>query len=544
MSATAVLLAVTLTVGLCLVAAGPSSRISNKGTEPRKSRAVIPVVTRQVVEHSEERAEACCADLGCYSTGGDFFHIPLRPFNSLPRCALKNDLKLHLNTRRNPVDTQVLDPYDASTLFLSNFNAVQKTQIIIHGFIDNFQWPWWKNTIVELLKNGDHNVIRLDWSHGNTPPYTQAVANLRLVGAYVAKFIHHLVTIQGVNPADIHIIGHSLGAHGAGYSGSVAQSSYNITVGRITGLDPAGPYYTNLPVSVRLDPSDAAVVDTIVTDGHPHSILQLALGSPQPMGHINFYPNGGLEQPGCERGIISGIFQGPTMNASGFDFFGTVAATAFEAVACSHARAPVLFHESINNPACTMKSFECSDYESFLRGECFTCRGRRCADLGFHADISLASQYMTKNYYTITTEKSPFCTSPHKLEFTLQPKTSANGASSKHGLVYVTLYGTLATSAKVLLTPESIDLDPGSTYTFFFETPRELGTVQSIVFSWTAKIELFNPLEWFLTDYIHIEGNLFLTEQDELVSVFQPARSKVEEDKDLLSTLIHSFEQL
>ena len=106
--------------------------------------------------------------------------------------------------------------------------------------------------------------------------------------------------------------------------------------------------------------------------------------------------------------------------------------------------------ESINNPVCTMKSFECESYESvsqtikafwtffkiiqrryhkmlrwyihffsklrmmkfdfqFLRGECFTCQGRRCAALGFHADPSLASPYQTKNYYTMTTARSPFC---------------------------------------------------------------------------------------------------------------------------------------
>lgn len=57
--------------------------------------------------------------------------------------------------------------------------------------------------------------------------------------------------------------GISLGAHGAGYAGSVLRIQYNITLGRITGLDPAGPYFTDLPISVRLDPTDAAVVDTV-----------------------------------------------------------------------------------------------------------------------------------------------------------------------------------------------------------------------------------------------------------------------------------------
>lgn len=54
----------------------------------------------------------------------------------------------------------------------------------------------------------------------------------------------------------------SLGAHGAGYVGNVMRQA-NATIGRITGLDPAGPYFTSLPAEVRLDPTDATFVDTV-----------------------------------------------------------------------------------------------------------------------------------------------------------------------------------------------------------------------------------------------------------------------------------------
>ena len=51
-------------------------------------------------------------------------------------------------------------------------------------------------------------IVCIDSAHANTPPYTQAVANLRLVGSYVAKFVQHLVDVHGADPAKIHIIGH------------------------------------------------------------------------------------------------------------------------------------------------------------------------------------------------------------------------------------------------------------------------------------------------------------------------------------------------
>lgn len=65
-----------------------------------------------------------------------------------------------------------------------------------------------------------------------------------------------------MNPEDVHIIGHSLGAHTAGYAGERIEG-----LGRITGLDPAEPYFQGMPGKVRLDTTDAKLVDVIHTDG-------------------------------------------------------------------------------------------------------------------------------------------------------------------------------------------------------------------------------------------------------------------------------------
>ncbi len=43
-----------------------------------------------------------------------------------------------------------------------------------------------------LLRAADFNVIQLDWGGGSKPPYTQATANTRLVGAEAALMIKFL----------------------------------------------------------------------------------------------------------------------------------------------------------------------------------------------------------------------------------------------------------------------------------------------------------------------------------------------------------------
>lgn len=61
----------------------------------------------------------------------------------------------------------------------------------------------------------------------------------------------------------MHLIGHSLGAHTAGYAGEKLAGN----IGRITGLDPAEPYFQGMPSHLRLDYTDAKLVDVIHTDG-------------------------------------------------------------------------------------------------------------------------------------------------------------------------------------------------------------------------------------------------------------------------------------
>ena len=60
----------------------------------------------------------------------------------------------------------------------------------------------------------------------------------------------------------------------------------------MTGLDPAGPFFTLVSSAYRLDASDARYVDVIHTNAGVAGTIRRG-------GHIDFYPNGGTTQPGC-----------------------------------------------------------------------------------------------------------------------------------------------------------------------------------------------------------------------------------------------------
>ncbi|NWR54172.1 LIPR3 protein, partial [Bucorvus abyssinicus] len=136
------------------------------------------------------------------------------------------------------------------------------------------------------------NCIAVDWKEGAKGNYISAVNNIRVIGAEIAYFIKILQKIFKYSPSEIHLIGHSLGAHTAGEAGRRMRG-----ISRITGLDPAGPCFEGTPPEVRLDPSDANFVDVIHSNAAHFPAV--GYGMYNTTGHLDFYPNGGSVMPGC-----------------------------------------------------------------------------------------------------------------------------------------------------------------------------------------------------------------------------------------------------
>ena len=90
-----------------------------------------------------------------------------------------------------------------------------------------------------LLNREDCNVIMVDWSKGAASPYGQVTGNARLVGAQIGELIRFLMARTSHSHSSavnrFYIVGHSLGAQVAGYTGSYLQDKYGLSLGLITG---------------------------------------------------------------------------------------------------------------------------------------------------------------------------------------------------------------------------------------------------------------------------------------------------------------------
>ncbi|KAJ8266978.1 hypothetical protein GJAV_G00136830 [Gymnothorax javanicus] len=261
------------------------------------------------------------------------------------------------------------------------FNLTHPTTFVLHGWRPTGSPPVWLDNLVKLLLfQEDTNVLVVDWNNGAANlDYLRSVKITRETAKNVTAFIQQMLD-NGASLSSIYMIGVSLGAHISGFVGA----NFDGKIGRITALDPAGPTFTATLPKDRLDATDAEFVDVVHTDMD-------ALGFREPLGHIDFYVNGGADQPGCPKTILSGK----------------------EYIVCDHRRAVFLFLHSLEM-SCNITAYPCSSYSDFLDGKCTQCdifSPAPCPLFGYYVkewkDI-LKQRNQTKAFFS-TASESPFC---------------------------------------------------------------------------------------------------------------------------------------
>ncbi|CAF0766349.1 unnamed protein product [Brachionus calyciflorus] len=445
----------------------------------------------------------CFPEVGCFSNSYPFNNTG----NYLPIHPDELGTEFFLFTRQNQNEAQSLS-YTNLDISQTNFNKLLPLKIIIHGFSNDRSTQWLYTIKNEILKQEAVNVIIVAWGNGAVfPLYNNATSNIRLVGKQVGILINKIRSQYfASNPRslNIHCIGHSLGAHTCAYSSNSASIRFN----RITGLDTAGPFFEDTDPVVRLDPTDADLVDSMHTNAG--SLFTFAFGIQMPVGHVDFYVNGGKFQPSCPglASIIGGLLGGnldPTKE-----------------VGCSHNRAVDYFIESIRSP-CPFVGFSCDSEEAFDRGDCSSCENNKCSAMGYYT-LNFKGR---GSMYLKTTLNAPYCGYHHKFELTLSP----NSPKTAGEIVIDTNSGETTS-----LTKTSDDLIPGDTIRRMFVTTNDLAYVQTINLQFNKKSKPFFGSDPNAVKFLFDKVKLTNVEIDEVYS--RCARNSEISDKQVLTVPI------
>ncbi|KAJ8710418.1 hypothetical protein PYW07_009784 [Mythimna separata] len=247
------------------------------------------------------------------------------------------------------------------------FDPQCRMLVYMHGFTDNPEKTSFQTIRLAAEEGlGDCvSILALDASSLIKFFYLRASTIVTFIGRSLGATLAALVS-SGLEPPKIHLIGHSLGSHISGSAGKEFLKRTGHKVGRISGLDPAGPCFSDVAPALRLTRNDAAFVDVIHTDAGVY-------GLDQKIGHVDFWPNSGSEQPGC-------LLQ-----------------------TCSHSRAWEYFAESMSTRHAFL-SIQCPSYYTFRQSNCTTSD---IIVMGYDTPANASG-----DYYLITAGQSPYGLGP------------------------------------------------------------------------------------------------------------------------------------
>ncbi|GAB5578810.1 pancreatic lipase-related protein 2 [Prionailurus iriomotensis] len=188
------------TIGLLLLATVREIQIRIPGSTPPKTETTslatrAPGTSSLLTAHHPHLLtgkEICYGHLGCFSDGKPWTGILQRPLKLFPWAPKDIDTRFLLYTNENPNNFQLITATDLDTVEASNFQLERKTRFIIHGFIDKGEESWLLDMCKKMFQVEKVNCICVDWRRGAKTQYTQAVHNIRVVGAEIAFLIQRL----------------------------------------------------------------------------------------------------------------------------------------------------------------------------------------------------------------------------------------------------------------------------------------------------------------------------------------------------------------
>uniref|UniRef100_A0A224XLV6 Putative pancreatic triacylglycerol lipase n=1 Tax=Panstrongylus lignarius TaxID=156445 RepID=A0A224XLV6_9HEMI len=490
--------------------------------------------TWEQIKKGEDPGAVCYDGLGCYPVSYPWTD-ETRPVSNYPEHPDKVDPVFCLYTREHQHVCHRLRYNVSSTIFESKIVPTHRTYILAHGFLENGDKRWLKVLKDRFLNRTDCNVIVIGWQGGSSPPYTQAVANIRLVGRMGGHLLGTLNRLLGLKTEFCHVIGHSLGAHLAGYIGHTLNTHYNLSLGRISALDPAKPHFSKTDPIVRLDPTDALFVDVIHTNAE--LFIQRGMGMDEPVGHLDFYPNGGEVQPGCSKSLQN------TWDAEeGF----IKAVRRF--LGCHHVRSYEYYLESIPD-RCEFMAVECDTWENFLAGKCFGCKseinpnGRICAKMGlrsvraiqkFGAETGNIHPNLPMNMiklFTITGSKYPYCRYLYRITLRISSSNESLAHGGEVGTFSLQIIGVKGKTEVIRLFKEKA-YQPGTIHTEVIASTT-VGRVRTGVLHWSHEISI-NMLTWrWLLPTIHV-ANITIDSLEEASSItLCPVKEEIKKEREL-----------
>lgn len=160
----------------------------------------------------------------CYSCVGCFTNLP--PWASPSRPALPPQDPINVSSfmyfySSDSPDGIVFPVFPEIDLSKVPYDGNRTIFMIFHGYKSSATDPWILTLKDILLRRADANVFVADYGEVSRGSFEQAAGDVRVVARLGALVIEAI----GADPSNVHMIGHSLGAHVAAYTANSVEEA-------------------------------------------------------------------------------------------------------------------------------------------------------------------------------------------------------------------------------------------------------------------------------------------------------------------------------
>ncbi|CAG9857207.1 unnamed protein product [Phyllotreta striolata] len=208
----------------------------------------------------------------------------------------KSDVKIYFSNRNNSNNFIEVDLSDPQQVATAGFSKAIDSYICVRAYNEE---TLYKNNSCNQIKKAllelhDVNFFYVDWSKvSDTINYIGVLMKIPKVAKLVAHKILDLINKSGLDPNRTQLIGASLGAQMAGAIGTELEG----ILYQVVGLDPSSPFLSRFYSGNRMSKNSGQFVQAIHTGG-------FFFGFFDPLGHADYYANGGRLQPSCKFDLI------------------------------------------------------------------------------------------------------------------------------------------------------------------------------------------------------------------------------------------------
>ncbi|XP_052754742.1 phospholipase A1 VesT1.02-like isoform X2 [Galleria mellonella] len=316
----------------------------------------------------------------------------------------------NLRCYKGSLDNYITSPLE-NVMFLANSSCIDPTLptvIYTFGYRGRVDGPATKALISAYLTKKKRNVVLLDWEEEAKSGFfgiplgyiITAVPRAMKLGDSLGDALVNMAH-AGFNMTQVHLLGHSLGAHVMGFAGKRAREQ-GYVVSRITGLDPARALFEGSFAYKGLDRTCARFVDIIHSDPGGY-------GTTKSTGTVDIWPNyfgSGGAQPGCAVGDFDMFTPEDTIddvninNGTNYTQYFRMITNVINKVKpnlCNHDRSWQYFAESIIHPT-MFPAAAATDYDSWVHSN-------KSADIVYLGDLT---NIRARGNFYLSTNSRPF----------------------------------------------------------------------------------------------------------------------------------------